>query len=157
MNELEFIKPQKNPFLPENIDRIEKGRKESLSPSDKIYERIKEINTFIKDKPFAYREIFEEYNIFTIQEKITRLEEMIDNDSTISPVDGNHFFHTLGNFGTGLLTLDRAKKKTASQELQAANQKNIIEVSLHLDKMLRDKKYFRESLETQHGYEGNLH
>lgn len=156
MNELELIKPPKDPPPPENIPTEEK-HKESPSPADKIYDRIKLINSFIKDKPFTYRKIFEEYNIFTIQEKIAQLEEMIADNQSPSLVEDSHFYHTLGNFYAGMGALERVKDEKASQELQASSQKNTIEISLYLDKMLNDKDFFREATETQEGYEKTLH
>ena len=132
--------------------------KKELSSLDKIHARIKEIGDFIGERNSPeYKQIFEEFNIFTIQEKMKRIQDIIDNDSTLNISKNSHFIHTLVNFSTGLLTLDRVKKGVASQQLQASNQENIIEVNLHLDKMLQNKDYFRESLETQHGYENTLH
>lgn len=158
MEKIERVEPLKKSFIPENIDGAEK-KQEAASARAKIYERIEDINKMIKDRPSPeYRKIFEEYNIFTIQEKVAQIEEMIeDNDTTLHPVEDNHFYHTLGNFYAVLGIIDREKTKRTNQELQAASQKHIIGVDLYLDKILQDKEYFRESLETQHGYERNLH
>lgn len=140
----------------ENLEKLEKEAE--LTPADKIHKRIEEIDQFIEERQSVakYEETFREFNVFTIQEKIKEIGNKISSDSAVTPIKGNHFYHTLGNLQMGLRVLDRIIAGKAGQDSQTATQKNIMEISLYLKELQENHDFFQEALETQHGHAGTL-